>query len=188
MTLTAPYSSFDPFQSQILTGNQPINLINLCKFNLNDKWSLLYRGTRDGFQDKDFPSKCDEKPSTLTILKSKKYEFSFGGYTEAKWSSLVKFETDPNSFVFSLANKENRQCKIKTIFDCFSIYSDASRGYGLGVNDIFVTNNANKCYSHSHLGSTYKHPQHAAGSHEAKSFMAGLEYFQLSEIEVYKKE
>jgi hypothetical protein len=43
------YLSSDPFESQILTGNQSSELINLCEFSLKDKWSLLYRGIRDGF-------------------------------------------------------------------------------------------------------------------------------------------
>jgi hypothetical protein len=65
----------------------------LCEFNLTDKWSLLYRATRDGFDPKDFHSKCDGKSPTLTILKSKEYEFVFGGYTESAWSSLTTFKT-----------------------------------------------------------------------------------------------
>jgi hypothetical protein len=32
------YSSFDPFKSQILTEQQPIQLIKLCEFNINDKF------------------------------------------------------------------------------------------------------------------------------------------------------
>ena len=35
-------SNTDPFKSQILTGNQPNELIKLCEFSTNDKWTLLY--------------------------------------------------------------------------------------------------------------------------------------------------
>ena len=52
-------SNTDPFKSQILTGNQPNELVKLCEFSPNDKWTLLYRGTRDGFAAKAFHSKCD---------------------------------------------------------------------------------------------------------------------------------
>jgi hypothetical protein len=34
-------------------------LIKVCEFSPNDKWSLLYRGTRDGFDSSDFHSKSD---------------------------------------------------------------------------------------------------------------------------------
>jgi hypothetical protein len=48
---------------------QYFDLIDLCEFSQNDKWSLLYRGTRDGFGSNDFHSRCDGHSNTLTILK-----------------------------------------------------------------------------------------------------------------------
>ncbi len=42
------------------------------------------------------------------------------------------------------------------------------------------------CYSN--LGCSYKHPQYAYETNEAKSFLAGSHKFQLDEIEVYQKE
>ena len=38
------------------------------------------------------------------------------------------------------------------------------------------------------LGYSYQHPQYVYRSNEAKSFLAGTQRFQLSEIEVYQKE
>jgi len=56
------------FKSQILTDiEQSIMFIDLCEFSTNDKWSLLYRATRDGFDSSDFHSKCDGHSNTLTI-------------------------------------------------------------------------------------------------------------------------
>jgi hypothetical protein len=66
------YSNMNSFKSEILTGErQLVELINLCEFSRNDKWSLLYRGTRDGFGSDDFHSRCDGHSNTLTILKAK---------------------------------------------------------------------------------------------------------------------
>ena len=57
--------------SQILKGEQQcLELLKLCEFSPNEKWSLLYRGTRDGFDSNDFHSKCDGHSNTLTILKA----------------------------------------------------------------------------------------------------------------------
>jgi hypothetical protein len=64
-----------------LTGNQPNELIKLCEFSPNDKWTLLYRGTRDGFGTNDFHSKFDGHSNTLTILNSKGNSNIFGGFT-----------------------------------------------------------------------------------------------------------
>ena len=33
--------SRDPFESQILSGTQPLDLIKVCEFSPKDKWTLL---------------------------------------------------------------------------------------------------------------------------------------------------
>jgi hypothetical protein len=48
------YPKSDPFKSLILTGLQPMQLLKLCEFSTEDKWSLLYRGSRDGFEPMTF--------------------------------------------------------------------------------------------------------------------------------------
>ncbi len=63
------YSDMNSFEIQILTDlEQSIELIKICEFSPNDKWSLLYRGTRDGFGSGDFHSNCDGHSNPLTIL------------------------------------------------------------------------------------------------------------------------
>ncbi len=48
-------SNVNSLKSEILNDEQQsIDLIKLCEFSPNDKWSLLYRGTRDGFGSDDF--------------------------------------------------------------------------------------------------------------------------------------
>ncbi len=46
--------SIDPFKSQILSSQQSLDIVKLCEFSSNDKWTLLYRGTRDGFSAANF--------------------------------------------------------------------------------------------------------------------------------------
>ena len=75
---------FNSINSQILKGEQKlVELIELCEFSPNDKWSLLYRGTRDGFDGRDFHSRCNGKSNTLTIIKPKESSNIFGGFTTA---------------------------------------------------------------------------------------------------------
>jgi hypothetical protein len=70
--MKACWSNVNSFKGQILTNVQEyFELINLCEFSPSDKWSLLYRGTRDGFGAKAFHSKCDGHLNTLTLLKAK---------------------------------------------------------------------------------------------------------------------
>jgi hypothetical protein len=102
------------FESQILRDlEQSIELIKLCEFSPNDKWSLLYRATRYDFRSSVFHSKCDNHSNTLTILKAKQTSFIFGGFTTAKWDSSGYYRSDPSAFLFSLTNKDNAPLKMK---------------------------------------------------------------------------
>jgi hypothetical protein len=178
--------SIDPFRSQILSDNQPSELINLCGFTLKDKWTLIYRGTRDGFGSKDFHSKCDGYSNTLTIVKAYGTSYIFGGFTSINWNSSFLPKSDPNAFLFSLTNRDNIPSKMKQIntkhsIFCFSVYGPI---FGSG-HDLYICNSANtRAGSFSKLGHSYQHPQPSEG----KSYLAGSEYFQLSEIEVFKRE
>jgi hypothetical protein len=179
------------FKSEILKGEQQsVELIELCEFSPNDKWSLLYRGTRDGFGSNDFHSRCDGYSNTLTILKARGSKFIFGGFTTVSWNSSRRWKSDPNAFLFSLTNKANHPVKMKidpneheSAIGCDSRYGPRFGG------SICIAKNANTSMdSYSNLGHTYKHPQYALGTDEASTFLAGSYRFQLDEIEVYRKE
>jgi hypothetical protein len=187
------YSKINSFDSEILKGDREyLELINLCEFSPNDKWSLLYRGTRDGFGSDVFHSKCDGHSNTLTVLKAKQSSYIFGGFTAVSWDGSSGYNPDPNAFLFSLTNKDNEPLKMKVYpnkHEC-AIYCHSEYGPSFGGgHDISIANNANTTIdSVSYLGYSYKHPQYDEGTNEAKSFLAGSYKFQLDEIEVYKKE
>jgi hypothetical protein len=184
------YSSNDLFKSQILSGTQPLELIKLCEFSPRDKWSLLYRGSRDGFGSNDFHSKCDGHSNILTIIKVKYNSYIFGGFTTIDWESSVQWKSDPKAFIFSLTNKDNKPLKMNIdpymhhrAIECHSEFGPTF-GY-----DIRIANNANtRMEGYSNLGFAYKHPQYAYLTNEAETFLAGPKWFQLDEIEVYQKE
>jgi hypothetical protein len=179
------YSRIDPFKSQILTGKQSLDLIKVCEFSLNDKWTLLYRGTRDGFGAANFHFECDNHSNTLTIVKALDSSYIFGGFTSITWDSTSEYKSDPNAFLFSLTNKDNQPSKMRQINTTNSIYCYSGYGpiFGGGF-DIHICNNANTTMgSRSNLGQSYQHPQPSQG----QSYLAGSHSFQLSEIEVYQK-
>jgi hypothetical protein len=160
----------------------------------NYKWSLLYRGTRDGFGGKDFHSKCDGYSNTLTIVKAKESEFIFGGFTSVSWESPTdrKSKSDLNAFIFSLTNKDNRPVKMKIDpeRDPYAIHCHSSYGptFGCGHDLSIANSDYTPMESYSWLGWTYKHPQYEFEADEAETFLAGSSKFQLDEIEVYQRE
>jgi hypothetical protein len=153
-------SSFNQNEGNSLFGSMKLN--KLCEFSPNDKWTLLYRGTRD----------C------------------FGGYASVDWDSSSKWKSGPNAFIFSLTNKDNQTLKIRVYPSRlkYAIHCGSHYGPTFG-NDIQIANNAkiNK-YNFSYLGDSYKHPKYAYNTNEAQTFLAGSCQFQLDEIEVYQKE
>jgi len=59
-----------------------------------------------------------------------------------------------------------------------------NQNHGVGY-DLHICNGANtRVGSHANVGSSYHNPEPEQG----ESFLAGSQYFQLSEIEVYQKE
>lgn len=177
------------FDSLILTPDLSKDLIKLCKFTNNQKWKLIYRGSQNGFKSKDFHSKCDGLTKTLTIIKTIN-SFIFGGYTEAAWSQKGTYETDSNAFIFSLMNKDKKPIVLYCSESQYAISGNSSFGptFGGGL-DIYIADKSNTNMSnYSNLGFTYKHPQYAYGSNEAKCFLAGAYNFQTAEIEVFQKE
>ncbi len=105
--------------SSILPNDKEISkLMSLSEFSINKKWNLIYKGSKNGFKSSDFHSKCDDKPNTLVIIKSKNGNV-FGGYTEKSWSNIDSMSSmyehidklDSSAFIFSLINKENRSLK-----------------------------------------------------------------------------
>ena len=58
-----------------------VELMSLRKFPSDQKWKLIYRATRDGFDANEFHFKCDSYQNSLVIIKST-YGNVFGGYTE----------------------------------------------------------------------------------------------------------
>jgi hypothetical protein len=114
----------------------------LCEFPTNQKWDLLYRATRDGFAAADFHKRCDNKAKTLTIIKSTNGNI-FGGYTDKAWMSDKQWYSDPNAFLFSLVNKDDKPFKAKVSSNGQNaIFCNSSKGptFG-GGHDIYISSN-----------------------------------------------
>ena len=114
----------------------------MCKFPTNQKWELLYRATRDGFSAANFHKRCDNKSKTLTIIKSTNGNI-FGGYTDKAWTSGNQFYSDPNAFLFSLVNKDDKPFKVKlTSNGHTAIYCNGTCGLIFGYGrDIYISSN-----------------------------------------------
>ena len=152
---------------------------------MDQKWNLLYRVTRDGFDAADFHVKCDGKSKTLVIVKAASGNV-FGGYTECTWDQSGKSKKGDRDYIFSYRNKLNKKLKIrKFIYD--SIFCSTKYGPVFGLFDFIIADSSNTNEScSSDLGYSFQHPQYSWSSDEAKSFLAGSENFRVDEVEVFQ--
>ena len=158
----------------------------MLEFDENDRYSLLYRGSRDGFSASNFHSKCDNIPNTLTIIKSGSNVF--GGFTTSTWEGSVGYKKDSEAFIFSFRNNLNKPIKIKCK-NTNSIFAYPSYGptFGSG-HDFYIASNSNQnTESTSNLGFSYPTDLIFGGSDSAKAFLAGSYNFKVNEIEVFAK-
>ena len=169
--------------SKILDSRLELN--NLCDFDINQKWRLVYQASRDGFDADVFHSLCDQRKNNLTIIKSTNGNI-FGGFSEMEWNSTNREYYDPNAFVFSLVNKENKPFKVKVSDKEYSIFCTGDEGpiFGSG-HDIFIAANSNSNEdSFSNFGNSYNHPDYPPNTEVAKSIMAGKHQFKTAQIYV----
>jgi hypothetical protein len=101
------------FESKIL-GNFP----SILDESERKKWTLLRRGTHDGFGSSSFHAKCDNQSNTLIVVLTTK-GFFFGGFTPVGWdsSSSDKSDSSRTSFVFSVGNPRESEERKFSISD-----------------------------------------------------------------------
>ena len=172
--------------SKILSTEKLKNdLIELCKLS-EKQFRLIYRATRDGFEASSFHAKCDNKPRTLTIIKTT-LGYIFGGYTDATWESTNIHKADPKAFICSLINKSYSPQLIPVKSgDLYAIRCNSANGPAFGsAYDIIISSNSNtNTSSYSNLGTSYNLLY--MSQEQARTYLAGSCNFQTSEIEVFQ--
>jgi hypothetical protein len=132
------------FDSNIIRSiSESKHLMRLCQFDNTDSFELLYRATDHGFRARDFHTKCDNIPNTLTIIRSKS-DMIFGAYTTAQWDTSNRFKHSDESFLFSLVNENGHPVKLFCVDYNSAIYCGYNFGPTFGAgHDLLVTNNSN---------------------------------------------
>jgi hypothetical protein len=77
------------------------------------RFTMLWRGSRDGFGAREFHSRCDGHAPTLTLIQDTKGNI-FGGFTPVEWESRTGSRTecckaDPSLKIFPFSAEESAQ-------------------------------------------------------------------------------
>jgi hypothetical protein len=152
------------------------------------RFSLLWRGGRDGFGAQEFHRRCNRRANTLTVILDTEGNI-FGGFTPVEWdsrrSSYWKADDSQRSFLFTLKNPRNipaRRFALKAEKKWRAIRCDSGWGPRFGYGDISVCDNCNaNTDSFASLGSSYTNDTGL----DRGIFFTGSRYFQVKEIEVF---
>jgi hypothetical protein len=151
----------------------------------DQRWELLYRGSRDGFRLSNFHGKCDGHSNTVTMIETTT-ECIFGGFTPIGWDSSNSWKEDSakQSFLFRIKDHRNSEPHAFPLSSSsYAICCNSSYGptFGTGHN-IHV---ADSCHqnksSYTNLGKNYVNDTGLDGT----QVFTGEQYFTVREIEVF---
>jgi hypothetical protein len=152
------------------------------------RWTVLWRGSRDGFTAKEFHRRCDGHANTLTLILDTDGNV-FGGFTPVKWQTRGGSKGDDSlrSFLFTLKNPHGvppRKFALKADKKQYAIDCRSTEGPDFGSNDMVVLDNCNmrSCsYTHGD-GCDRRYERDTA----FKYVFTGAQYFTVKEIEVFE--
>jgi hypothetical protein len=183
-----------PLDSQVISDIPEI----FAEFR-RKRFSLLWRGSLDGFKAKNFHDRCDGHTNTLTVILDTEGNI-FGGFTPLKWewrvwngkwgndNNCLKADESLQSFVFTLKNPHNisaRRFPLKSTMKQQAIDCNFKSGpyFGCSPPDMIVSDNCNaNTHSFTFLGHIYTND---TGLNNDIVF-TGSRYFQVKEIEVFE--
>jgi hypothetical protein len=159
------------------------------------RFSLLWRGSRDGFSAREFHLRCDGRANTLTVIADTDGNV-FGGFTPVKWESSApgeecghyKGDDSGRSFLFTLRNphgvpprKFALKAEKKEHGICVYSADCAVFGWDIVVSD---SCNANRD-SLTCIGTRWRDRVYANDT-AFEYFLTGAEEFTVKEIEVFE--
>ena len=166
--------------------NNKTSLLELIGFE-EKKFTLLWRGTRDGFEAATFHRLCDGRANTLTLIKSTEGAV-FGGYTSVPWDQGGYYQHDKKAFLFSFKNPSNVPMKMKVTDPRHAVAHSVSYGHIFGAgHDLLVSDSSDKNTDSFMHFKSYEFPDGKNGTEGGKFLLGNSSHkFQAEEVEVFQ--
>ena len=176
--------------SMIKCMNDPKNIFLLNSFlpsgftEMQLRFELLYRGSRDGMMAVDFHRLCDSKNDTICVIKDTNGNV-FGGFADKAWSSQSSWVESERSFLFSLKSSMGNHV-LKFPVDKgnpHSLNHDPNLMCSFGKGDLYVVPFSGQSSSSIQIGKSYQNPSSEFSHYYCTG---GCKKFTPQEIEVYQ--
>jgi hypothetical protein len=152
------------------------------------KFTLLWRGSRDGFASGDYHKRCNGHANLLTVVRDENGNV-FGGYSPIKSQTTQNCQWIPDmqskSFIFTLVNPNGVPPRKFVLRDrSCAVTFRSSRGPAFGRGDLFLGGN---CSTNIHkntaaLGNAYANDTGLDG----RTLLTGTKAFRVKEVEVFE--
>ena len=163
----------------LLSDEEKLIIDNWILENVEKKYNLLYKISRDGDASSTFHSKCDGKGPTIVIIQTTA-GYKFGGYTSINWDTSSSYKKDELAFIFNLIKKKKFLLKSDKVNNAIWTGSGYGPIFG-GGHDFYISNN---CKSASNGCNT----PHSYDCDEKNGITGGQNNFYVKEMEVFQVE
>ena len=168
----------------LLAAEQKVKL-NEFYGKRGQKWELIYKASRDGFDASAFHTRCDNQGPTMTIIRSVT-NYLFGGYASVSWAAANNgYISDSNAFIFTLTNPHNippTKYLVNPERIAHALQNSSDYGPVFGGCDIAVKNNSN-----SNQSSSFNLPCfYVDTTGQGNNTFTGAAHFTTSDIEVFR--
>jgi hypothetical protein len=186
--LTEPERKEEERKSQMFADDTLLTMEQKQRLNefygkVDQRWELIYKATRDGFECSTFHRLCDNQGPTMVIIRSTG-GYLFGGYASQPWKSIEGYVNAQNSFLYLLTNANGNQ-PTKFLYNNNGSGFDDNSGYGPtfgGGHDLHISDKSNANNSSScNVGYSYPNTLGLG-----QGTFTGAYNFQTIEIEVFK--
>ncbi|CAB4421450.1 unnamed protein product [Rhizophagus irregularis] len=114
--------------------------INRLNVIASYEFRLIFRGSINGFIDRDFRTVCENQSRTVAVIKVKDSSEILGGYNPIEWKSGSSYDTTFDSFIFSFdENKSIEHHVLSRVWKRkFAISNHTQRGPSFGESDLIL--------------------------------------------------
>jgi len=169
------------FDSKILQNDLERTMVATWISNRLAKFTLLYRGSRDGYSNQALANKLGNIKPTLVLVEAKTNK-RFGGFTDQDWIMNETWKASSQSFIFSISDREKYPIKLSNKQHAIHASQNYLMIFGAGQDLSLQVNGNTNTNSSSYFGTTYDNKGKPSDS------LAGSLNFQIKELEVYQVE
>jgi hypothetical protein len=188
--LTEPERKEEERKAQLFINDTLLTIEQKQKLNefygkSDQRWELIYKATKDGFEASTFHRLCDNQGPTMVIIQSTG-GYLFGGYASQSWNSAGSYTNAKDSFLFLLTNA-NGSPATKFLYNNNGHAFNNTPSYGptfgnaydLHICDKSDANNSSYC----NITGAHGYPNTLG---LGQGTFTGGRHFQTTEIEVFK--